>query len=109
MIENWNANLKAMNDVLCETFGKALTYTRKTTGEVFSISAIYDETYAQDPVYGTTDFTNPIKMLDIRLSDIGGAPKQGDRVVLDQETFIISDVITSTSGMMKVALVEDHA
>jgi len=103
----WQDLLSNMTTQVRDTFGQSVTYTRKKTGEIFEILAVFDTTYQISEAGGTVGANIPIKELDIRLSDIGNQrPRQGDSVFIDGTSYQITDVKQSTSGMMKALLRE---
>jgi|GEM_PF-4019569 len=104
----WQDLLNNMTAQVRDTFGQSVTYTRKKTGEVFEILAVFDIGYNLSEAGGTMGANIPVKELDIRLSDIGHQrPQQGDKVLIDGTSYQVTDVKQSTSGMMKAVLREN--
>jgi len=103
----WRSLLDNMTLEVRDTFGQTIIYTRKETGEVFEILAVFDITYQLSEAGGNVATNIPVREVDIRLCDIGGKPpKQGDTVLIDGAQYLVKNVKQSTSGMVKAVLRE---
>ncbi len=103
---DWNGLLDGMTDIVRDTFGQAVSYSRFETGITYpNIEAIFDPSFETTEVGGSVPVTIRIPVLDIKLSDIGGLePKQDDQAVINATTYRVIKALPSSSGMMKAHL-----
>jgi len=82
------------------------TYTFSAGGTDTNVSAVFDNLPEALPLEIETAFSGSLPTLDVILSDLSQAPKQGDTLVLNGTTYEVSDVQLDGLGNALLALVE---
>lgn len=103
----WIDDADALNRATRDTFGQACAYTLKG-GAPAAIRAILDKPAATATLDGhvTAELDGVEYVLDVRLADLAGAPRVGDKVTTGGKSFEVVGVRPGGNGSCKLPLVE---
>lgn len=104
---DWTGLLDILAENVTGTFGEPVFYTRVVDGypeAETEIRAVFDPDFAlTDPGPGN-GVNSRVPVIDVRNSDIGGEPSEGDIAIVQGIAYEVTAVHPSSSGMTKAQL-----